>query len=42
MRWSEKGADAILALRSYVLNDRFDELCPKPVFSIEGRVKFFV
>jgi hypothetical protein len=37
MRWSEEGADAILALRSYVLNDRFDELCPKPVFSIEWK-----
>lgn len=37
MRWSEKGADAILALRSYVVNDRFDELCPKPEISIEWK-----
>ena len=37
MRWSEEGADAILALRSYVLNDRFDELCPKPLFSLEWK-----
>lgn len=35
MRWSEKGADAILALRSYVLNERLDELCPKPVVSLD-------
>lgn len=33
MRWSEAGADAILALRSFVLNERFDELCPKPLVS---------
>ncbi|MGH9879062.1 MAG: hypothetical protein ACRD5H_15650, partial [Nitrososphaerales archaeon] len=37
MRWSEEGADAILALRSYVLNDRLDELCPKPEISIEWK-----
>jgi hypothetical protein len=35
MRWSEAGADAILALRSYVLNERLDELCPKPSVSLE-------
>lgn len=35
MRWSEAGADAILALRSFVLNDRLDELCPKPALSLE-------
>jgi hypothetical protein len=35
MRWSESGVDAILALRSYVLNERLDELCPKPEISID-------
>jgi len=35
MRWSEAGADAILALRSFVLNERLDELCPKPTVSLE-------
>lgn len=35
MRWSEAGADAILALRSFVLNERLDELCPKPTLSLE-------
>ncbi len=35
MRWSEAGADAILALRSFVLNERLDELCPKPAISID-------
>lgn len=35
MRWSEAGADAMLALRSFVLNDRLDELCPKPAVSWE-------
>jgi hypothetical protein len=35
MRWSEAGADAILALRSLVLNDRLDELCPKPTISLD-------
>jgi hypothetical protein len=35
MRWSEVGADAILALRSFVLNERLDELCPKPVVSLD-------
>jgi uncharacterized protein UPF0236 len=35
MRWSETGADAILALRSFVLNERLDELCPKPVVSLD-------
>jgi hypothetical protein len=35
MRWSEVGADDILALRSLVLNERLDELCPKPVVSLD-------
>jgi hypothetical protein len=35
MRWSEAGVDAILALRCFVLNDRLDELCPKPKVSID-------
>lgn len=35
MRWSEAGADAILGLRSFVLNERLDELCPKPALSLE-------
>lgn len=35
MRWSEAGVDAILALRSYVLNERLDELCPKPEISLD-------
>ncbi len=35
MRWSEAGADAMLALRSFVLNERLDELCPKPVVSLD-------
>jgi len=35
MRWSEAGGDAILALRSFVLNDRLDELCPKPTISLD-------
>jgi hypothetical protein len=35
MRWSEAGVDAILALRSFVLNERLDELCPKPAFSLD-------
>jgi hypothetical protein len=35
MRWSEAGADAILALRSFVLNERLDELCPKPSVSFD-------
>jgi hypothetical protein len=35
MRWSETGADAILALRSFVLNERLDELCPKPAISLD-------
>jgi len=34
-RWSEDGGDAILALRSFVLNDRLDELCPKPTISLD-------
>lgn len=35
MRWSEAGADAILALRSFVLNDRLGELCPQSTFNLE-------
>ena len=35
MRWSEAGADAMLALRSFVLNERLDELCPKPMVSLD-------
>lgn len=35
MRWSEAGVDAIVALRCFVLNDRFDELCPKPKLSLD-------
>ena len=35
MRWSEAGVDAILALRSFVLNGRLDELCPKPAISLD-------
>jgi hypothetical protein len=35
MRRSEAGVDAILALRSFVLNERVDELCPKPAISID-------
>jgi len=35
MRWSEAGADAILALRSFVLNERLDEMCPKPMVSLD-------
>jgi hypothetical protein len=35
MRWSEQGVDAILALRSFVLNERLDELCPKPAISLD-------
>jgi hypothetical protein len=35
MRWSEAGVDAILALRCFVVNERLDELCPKPAINIE-------
>lgn len=35
MRWSEPGLDAIIALRCWVLNERLDELCPKPEVNIE-------
>ena len=35
MRWSEKGIDAILALRCWVLNGRLNELRPKPAIEIE-------
>jgi hypothetical protein len=35
MRWSQAGVDAILALRSFVLNERLDELCPKTMVSID-------
>jgi len=35
MRWSEPGVDAILALRSFVLNDRLEELCPRPTMTLD-------
>jgi Uncharacterised protein family (UPF0236) len=35
MRWSERGIDAILALRCWVLNGRLDELRPKPRIEIQ-------
>lgn len=35
MRWSKAGVDAILALRCFVLNNRYEELRPKPKISIE-------
>lgn len=35
MRWSETGLDSILALRCWVLNERLDELCPKPKVKLE-------
>jgi Uncharacterised protein family (UPF0236) len=35
MRWSEAGVEAMVALRCYVLNRRFDELCPKPQVSFD-------
>ena len=35
MRWTPEGLDDILALRCWVLNDRLDELCPKPKVKIE-------
>jgi Uncharacterised protein family (UPF0236) len=35
MRWGETGLDAIIALRCWVLNQRLDELCPKPKVKIE-------
>ena len=38
MRWSEAGVDAILALRCFVINERLDELCPKPAISIKWAV----
>jgi hypothetical protein len=37
MRWTEKGVDAILALRCWVLNDRLDELRPKSKMAIEWK-----
>lgn len=37
MRWSEAGVDAILALRCFVLNNRYDELRPKPQINIEWK-----
>lgn len=36
MRWTQKGLDAILALRCWVLNERLDELCPKPKVKFDG------
>jgi hypothetical protein len=35
MRWSQGGVDAILQLRVWVLNERFDELRPTPRISID-------
>jgi hypothetical protein len=35
MRWTEDGLSAIVALRCWTLNDRLDELCPKPKVKIE-------
>lgn len=35
MRWTTAGLDAILALRCWLLNERLDELCPKPKVKIE-------
>jgi len=35
MRWSEAGVDAMVALRCYVLNRRFDELCRKPAIGFD-------
>ncbi len=35
MRWGEAGVDAILALRCFVVNERLDELCRKPVINID-------
>jgi len=35
MRWSESGVDAILALRCFVLNNRYEELRAKPKIEIE-------
>lgn len=35
MRWTPEGLDDILALRCWVLNDRLDELCPKPKVKLE-------
>jgi hypothetical protein len=35
MRWSEAGVAAILQLRVWVLNDRLDELRPKPQISVD-------
>jgi Uncharacterised protein family (UPF0236) len=37
MRWSEAGVDAMVALRCYVLNRRFDELCRKPEITFDWR-----
>lgn len=37
MRWSEAGVDAILALRCFVLNNRYDELRPKPKINIDWK-----
>nr|MBA3438842.1 ISKra4 family transposase [Pyrinomonadaceae bacterium] len=35
MRWTEKGVDAVLALRCWVLNERLDELRPRPEVKFE-------
>jgi hypothetical protein len=35
MRWTADGLDAILALRCWILNERLDELRPKPKVKID-------
>lgn len=35
MRWTQPGLDSILALRCWILNDRLDQLRPKPKVKIE-------
>jgi len=38
MRWSPDGLDRVLALRCWVLNDRLNELCPKPHVPLEFKI----
>jgi Uncharacterised protein family (UPF0236) len=35
MRWTQAGLDAILALRCWVLNERLDDLCPRPKVKLD-------
>ena len=35
MRWTQAGLDALLALRCWVLNERLDDLCPKPKVKLD-------